>query len=941
MRHRMASLAAGTCLLVALGGSKAQEAGLQRSIDDLIAEIRRLRSLTDQEAAALDAKVVELAARLTGADEVWAARLHVLWGQMLGNRFGRHDEAERAYRRGEPILARMGRIGRIMLAKIDMNRATLLSGAGWHDEALRDFERIEGVLRELKLGPDLVVIYVNRTVPLKAMGRYVEALQDCDRAEELLRRRPDELLRAEVDLAKGGVYLALGRFEDAIEDLARAEAVFLARGNRARLALALAGRAEALRFLRRFEEALPFYEKAERHCREERGWRDAAFVTIARAATLKELGRIEEALTVLEEAEQLIRREAHSAARPLFLTTRARVRMLLDDENAAMNDYRRAAELLKGRPPGYELAEISAGIAAIRERQGEFAEALAEYERSAGFLGSVLSSGIQPSGEQSSWAFRMPLRAMLSRVLGCLARLDQPALHQLAAAYQVAQMFHALGMVELLADRGRPPAAGVPAVPRRAAQEEAARALQEAEGRWFLESLLPPAETLEGRRDQERSLQEARSAVERHRQRLDQVVEQLRLVDPARAALRYPRVARPDEIQAVLPPGGALLEYAFSEDLVYVFVMTRGSATAVNLGPSAPIAQAAGRAAAALAAPADPQRGGDTRALLADLGRRILRPALDALPAGEEVHTLRIAPDGELCRFPFEALILGDGAGKGRFLVEDFSVAYVPSGTAFREQVLLGREGTTREPGPRSLIAFAYPGPPATAPESASPIGLFRGGLHPLPGTMEEVLRLAGSFVDSEAEREEVRRALGDAGDLEEARTIQGRRFALFLGPAAGEAALKRRPEVRKADVLHLACHGRADLASPALSHLVLAPGDGDDGFVGLREIRDLDLRAELVVLSACETGAGPLRPMEGVLGMWRATFAAGARSVLATLWKVPDRSARDLVLAFYRLWLEGGRSRAEALSGAKREAIRSGLPVKAWSAWVLWDAGP
>jgi CHAT domain-containing protein len=166
------------------------------------------------------------------------------------------------------------------------------------------------------------------------------------------------------------------------------------------------------------------------------------------------------------------------------------------------------------------------------------------------------------------------------------------------------------------------------------------------------------------------------------------------------------------------------------------------------------------------------------------------------------------------------------------------------------------------------------------------------------------------------------------------------------LGLSANEKALKTREDVRRATVLHLACHAQADLSSPALSHLLLsqsprlAAETGEDGFVTLRELRDLDLGAELLVLSACETNAGTLRPFEGIAGLSRAGLAAGARAVVSTLWRVGDSAAGELLVSFYRGWLRDGFTRTKALAEAKREAIGKGMALKDWSGFTLWDCG-
>ncbi len=110
--------------------------------------------------------------------------------------------------------------------------------------------------------------------------------------------------------------------------------------------------------------------------------------------------------------------------------------------------------------------------------------------------------------------------------------------------------------------------------------------------------------------------------------------------------------------------------------------------------------------------------------------------------------------------------------------------------------------------------------------------------------------------------------------------------------------------------------HGILDENSPLYSGLVLSPTQGSDGFLHAYEIFPVALDAELVVLSACETAGGELRAGEGVLALTRAFMAAGARSVVASLWLAPD-VAGPLMPEFYRGLMQGA-SKAAALRAAK-----------------------
>ncbi|HZF39053.1 MAG TPA: CHAT domain-containing protein, partial [Blastocatellia bacterium] len=128
--------------------------------------------------------------------------------------------------------------------------------------------------------------------------------------------------------------------------------------------------------------------------------------------------------------------------------------------------------------------------------------------------------------------------------------------------------------------------------------------------------------------------------------------------------------------------------------------------------------------------------------------------------------------------------------------------------------------------------------------------------------------------------------------------------------------------EAPQARVLHFATHGILDNASPMYSHLALAQGDkNEDGLLEAWELMQMDLKADLVVLSACETARGRFGAGEGMIGLSWAMFIAGVPSTLVSQWKVESASTRDLMIGFHRQALA---SPAPAKSKAtKAEALR------------------
>ena len=131
--------------------------------------------------------------------------------------------------------------------------------------------------------------------------------------------------------------------------------------------------------------------------------------------------------------------------------------------------------------------------------------------------------------------------------------------------------------------------------------------------------------------------------------------------------------------------------------------------------------------------------------------------------------------------------------------------------------------------------------------------------------------------------------------------------------------------------VIHIATHGIIGGEVPTLAEpaIVLSWEEGEDGFLTASEVRRLDLNADIVVLSACNTGNGEYFRGEGLMGMGRAFMEAGARSVLVSLWPVDSFATKELMVSFYRHLMRGD-SAASALRLAKQEFLASGTAASA-----------
>jgi CHAT domain-containing protein len=261
------------------------------------------------------------------------------------------------------------------------------------------------------------------------------------------------------------------------------------------------------------------------------------------------------------------------------------------------------------------------------------------------------------------------------------------------------------------------------------------------------------------------------------------------------------------------------------------------------------------------------------------------------LPAERQLQgktALCIIPDGDLWELPFQALL----TPAGTFLVEDYAVSYAPSLAVLRDM----RQRRRVAQAPSSLLALGNPTMGAK-PLLVGARGL-RDSFEPLP--------------EAETEVREVARLFGNA------------RSTVLLGSRATEATFKS--TAASARVLHFATHGVLNNASPLYSYLVLAQDNGpsrEDGLLEAWEVMQLDLRADLAVLSACETGRGRIRAGEGVIGLSWALFVAGVPTTVVSQWKVESSSTAQLMRTFYERWM-GGQSPARALQSAARKLLQN-----------------
>ncbi|PZO57851.1 MAG: Fis family transcriptional regulator [Phormidesmis priestleyi] len=292
----------------------------------------------------------------------------------------------------------------------------------------------------------------------------------------------------------------------------------------------------------------------------------------------------------------------------------------------------------------------------------------------------------------------------------------------------------------------------------------------------------------------------------------------------------------------------------------------------------------------------------DLSAQLSQLHQLLIEPVADWLPTDPN-QQITFIPQGELFLVPFAAL----KNESGTYLVERHTVSTAPS---IQVLDLTRRRSTTTANRSDDIANILTVGNPVM-PEVWNPDSDTFTQLSSLVGAEQEAKAIA-NFFGTEA----------------------------LIGAQATEQAVKQ--QIGNARIVHLATHGLLEYGIPEESGvkdvpgaIALTPTETEDGLLTATEIiEELDLQADLVVLSACDTGLGRVTG-DGVIGLSRSLIAAGATSVIVSLWSIPDAPTAELMVEFYRQ-RQQGKDKAQALRQAMLTTMETHPNPRDWAAFTL-----
>jgi CHAT domain-containing protein/tetratricopeptide (TPR) repeat protein len=390
-----------------------------------------------------------------------------------------------------------------------------------------------------------------------------------------------------------------------------------------------------------------------------------------------------------------------------------------------------------------------------------------------------------------------------------------------------------------------------------------------------------------------------------------------------------------------------LLEYALGDDHSYLWAVTSNSSESYILPARREIEDAAREFFKLITARqgSDDQSEKDYQANIAaadsrysekasNLSRMLLGPVIEKLGSRRIV----VVPDGALQYIPFEALPTkfvqptGPVEASTSFLIATNEVVMLPSASTLSAI----RSAQNRKGSPGKLVAII-----------ADPVFSSSDNRVTQEASRPAVAKAAADQNPAQAEQQTVKKLrlarlahASQEADAISAAAPWGTTLVAKGFDASRETVMSS--EVSRAQIVHFATHGFLDTEHPELSALVLTMTDRNgaktDGLMPLPDIYTLDLSADLIVLSACQTALGKDIKGEGLVGLTHSFLSAGAKSVAASLWKVDDRATAALMADFYVDMLQKGMTPAAALRSAKLKMMsqKQWNPPYYWAGFVL-----
>ena len=774
--------------------------------------------------------------------------------------------------------------------------ARALIGAGFTYSNRFEFSKAQEPLRRglsiaLSIGDHMIAdnAYLAMAIMHLESGEWVAALRDFDRARDEAEKGGDRAVMAAATANSGLVFVHMNNYWLAADRLREAIAMYRALGNKRGEIRNLRNLADTEAAAHNFAESARILNRIEEYLAREPNDSTAAFIAATR--TLVAIGHKDTA-GADRYATQGLALAAKTSNRHLitYLTlTLSGIRLKQKRYQEAADLAEKGTELSLTNPSAYPLAKVR--VAEAYEKLGRTDEAIHALTAAVNAIEGQLAN--VPGTEDEQQTFYSDKSGPYYQMFRMLVARQQPE-----QAIEWVERSRSRSLIEYLG-RNRVSADRDLLSAEERADELARQQEIVALNRNLRELNSQPKKDAAAVAKLAEEVRQKRDSLQDYEAILYSRHPSLAL---ARGALPRPSLA---EVRKLIPKDGAVLQYVVDTDDTWVIVIGDSGPPfirRIDIGAEA-LRRRVERFTSRIAQ-RDLGSGAKSRAMY----ELLLRPAEPVLRSKK---SLCIIPDESLWQLPFQALVDGDG----RYLVERKTIFYTPALS------LLAWYANHRPTFTPTAGVLVLANPKLSEQTVAMAHSIQRGeDLGPLPDAEEEARQIKAMY----------------RGDTK-----------VVVGEAATEAFVKRNAGHYR--IIHLATHAVFDDSSPLHSHLVLAAGTDstEDGLLEAREIMNLDLAPDLVVLSSCETGRGQVRGGDGLIGMSWALLVAGCPTAIVSQWKVGSAGTAKLMTEFHRrLSRVPADGRREAAARSLRAADRAVMQMPEyrypydWSAFVVVGNG-
>lgn len=785
---------------------------------------------------------------------------------------------------------------------------------------------------------DLGGTYTSLNINEKAIEYYEKAIQ--------IRQEIGDRANLGRTLNNLGVsYHLLGRYQRAVEHYNQALSAHRESKNRISEATVLNNLGEIYELEGNPEKAIQFFEQSLIISRELKDRNREATRLSNIGNSYGSLHRYDKAIEYLEQALVIQREGKYKAPEGQTLIKLGKVQHSLGQYEKAIEQYKLSLAIAgEVKAPADEATSLYQ-LARTELARGNYTQSLSFVEDSLK-LAESLRSGLVSNDSRA--AFFAAAQNSYQLYIDVLMRQHQaePTKNKNALAFEISERARARGLLEMLAESRADIRGGVDAA---LLERERLLAKQFNEKAQRLTQSNTPAQLA--------ALKQEISVIEND---YEQVQAAIRRASPHYAALTEPPVLKLADIQQQLGADTLLLEYSLGEERSFLWVVGQNSLASYELPKREQIEQTAtdvyrmltvrSRNVAGETPRQRQARIAQTEAQLPVAARQLSQILLAPAAAQLGNKRLVIVADGALQYIPFAMLPDPNNSDSGNKnpqsavrspqsetpLVVNHELISLPSASTL---AVMRKELAGRAPAPKQLAVFADPVFAADDPRLKVASGKLRNEPSPTVAS-RKIEHLSG-----DATLQGVRRGMV-IPRLPFTRQEANQILALASGNSSFKAvdfnanrASALSSELSQYRYLHFATHGYLDSERAGLSALVLSlvdeQGRQQDGFLRAHELYNLDLPAELVVLSACQTGLGKQIKGEGMIGLTRGFMHAGAARVVVSLWNVNDKATSELMTRFYQKMLKEQQAPAAALRSAQVEMWKQ----KAWQSPNYWAA--